>query len=231
VLFACRDAETNPGQQVVVYGIPFNELASLGGAVVFSPPWVKRLYAQRGFFLDCSLLSTELDLRDRCFRLLFPPDEHYMNSVFPEGAEALLPPDPWYEHAIRWARETVHKASHFQWVQPHVELLQRECGFPPFFWDALLPTAMNESLDGFVDMCEWLALKALNGKLTYDCDAITSMWRHNEPLFRSHRVLWKFMNNQFPSIGAGSLRLDRMTAAMEAITICVEEARTPTTED
>jgi len=206
----------------VVYGMPFNVLAELSGAIVFPPPWVKRLYAQRGLFIDCSKLTPGIDLRDLCFRMLFPPDERYGSSMFPEGAQSLLPPDPWYARAIKWARDTVQSGEPSQWPAPPVEMLRRECGIPPFFCDALDPNAMMESLDGFVDMCEWLALKTLKGTLTYDCTAIIHMWQHNEPLFRNYRVIRKVMSNIFQNVGQKTLRQNRIMAAMEAITMCVE---------
>jgi len=223
VFFACQGAEPHREREVVVYGTPFNVLADLGGAVVLPPPWVKRLYAQRGLFLDCAELPEDVDLRDLCFRVIFPPDERYGRSVFVEGAQALLPPDPWYARATEWAREAARVFDPSKSSESPGEILRRECGPPPFLWDALVPAAMRESLDQFVDMCEWLALKVVNGTPTYDCTALEYMWRHNEPLFRSHRVLWQFLRNLFPHLEREHFTGDRMLAAMEAVSRCVED--------
>lgn len=232
VFFACNGVQTDHDHHVVVYAIPFNLLADLGGAVVLPPLWVKRLYAQRGLFLDCSELPTDIDLRDFSYRLLFPPDKQYGRLAFQNEAETLLPTDPWYETATKWAHDTVRATDPSQWKEAPAEILRRECGAPPFLFDALVPAFTKEALDKFVDMCEWLALKAIDGTFTYDCGAIIRMWQHNEPLFRSQRVLWKLLSGQYPNVGRELARgrtametgiPQRWLAAMEAITACIEE--------
>lgn len=223
VFFANEGARPDRDRRVAVYGIPLMVLASLGGAVVLPPPWVHRLYAQRGLFLDCVGMPADLDLRELCFRVLFPLDDAFASSILPGGVEVLLKPDPWYEKAVAWARETARATAAPADIGRPANALKRDCGVPPFMWDAIMPAAMKPSLDGFVDMCEWLALKAIKGTLTYDCGPIVAMWRHNEPLFRSHRVLWKLLNREFGNLGPEALRQNRMLAALEAVTACVEE--------
>ena len=52
VFFACNKADATVTPEVVVYGFALGLLSGLGGAVILPPPWVRRLYAQRGLFLD-----------------------------------------------------------------------------------------------------------------------------------------------------------------------------------
>ena len=223
VYFACHGARPDRDHQVVVYGISFGKLVGLGAAVVLPPPWVKRLYAQRGLFVDFSTLHSEQQLRDHCIRVLFPPDERFARTVLVDKADALLPPDPWYEEAICWAHAQVQTADYTFWCETPGQVLKERLGYPPFLFNALMIGFASEFMDGFVDMCEWLALQNVNGTLKYDCNAIVRLWQHNEPLLRSHRVLWRFFANQFDPL---ALQADRRMAAIQAVTVCLDaEAR------
>ena len=64
-----------------MFGLPLSLFADLNGSIVFAPPWLKRLYAQRGVFLDWSPLDPDLDVREACFRVLFPPDPSFALSA------------------------------------------------------------------------------------------------------------------------------------------------------
>src|SRR5262245_2570544 len=108
VFFACSKADATVTPEVVVYGIPLGVLSGLGGAVVLPPPWVKRLYAQRGLFLDYSTMEPDADIAPICFRVLFPPDPEYGSSHTMLRDEALLPSEPWYEAAIAWMHQALH---------------------------------------------------------------------------------------------------------------------------
>jgi len=222
VYFACRDREIPDGVEAAVYFAPMNLLAGIGGAVVLPPPWVRRLYAQRGLFVDAAKLPNERNLGQGCLRMLFPRSAEFAETEFGEASKILEPPDPWYESAIAWARA---KAKTFELDQADTlaPSLLHECGSPPFLWDSLRPAAMNDVLDDFTDMCEWLALKVKEGTYHYDLSSMDVLLQHNAPFLRSLRITWKIFAGQLGP-ASGAMRHDRRLAAMEAVARSVEDA-------
>jgi hypothetical protein len=219
VSFACFGA--NPGARcdAGIFCTPLGVLTGLGGAVVLPPPWVKRLYAQRGLFLDFASLPGGVRIEDVCFRLLFPPDPEFKASV--SGEADLLPREPWYEAAIRWAQMVARSNLT---LKDAAKQLQDECGEPPFLYDVMQADAMLPSLHQFSDMCAWLALKVLNGQLVYDTSIIEAMAVHNMPLFRSHRATWRLLTRTFPDLSReDDLDLEPFLAAMKAVSSCLDE--------
>ncbi len=196
VTFACLGADPERNRERAVFCTPLGVLAGLGGAVVLPPPWVKRLYAQRGLFFDFSSLPADAHIEDFCFRVLFPPDPAFPASMLAQ--EDLLPREPWYEAAIAWAHRTERSGTAALPVDAAMKQVLAECGKPPFLYDALIPAAMTPALNQFADMCEWLALKVTGGQLRYDTGSIEAIGVHNMPLFRSKRVAWQFLARQFP---------------------------------
>ncbi len=184
VTFACLGADPEKSREAGVFCTPLGVLAGLEGAVVLPPPWVKRLYAQRGLFFDFSSLPDHADIADFCFRVLFPPDPGFPASMGDQ--EDLLPREPWYEAAIAWAQRTAHSGAPA--VEAATKQLLAECGKPPFLYDSMIAAAMMPALNQFADMCEWLALKVTGGQLRYDIGSIEAIGVHNMPLFRSNRV-------------------------------------------
>jgi len=221
VSFACFGAISGARGDAGIFCTPLGVLTGLGGAVVLPPPWVKRLYAQRGLFLDFSALPAGLDIEDLSFRLLFPPDPEFKPSV--PGDADLLPREPWYEAAIRWARKA---ACSNPALEDAVRQLQDECGKPPFLFDVMLADAMLSSLHQFADMCDWLALKVINGQFVYDASTIEAMAVHNMPLFRSHRAAWRLLTRTFPNLSSEGLNLEPFLAAMKAVSSCLDELNT-----
>ncbi|CAN0514771.1 unnamed protein product, partial [Phaeothamnion confervicola] len=108
VFFACRAQNgvrnLASSEPACVFGLPLSLFADLNGSIVFAPPWLKRLYAQRGVFLDWSPLDPDLDVREACFRVLFPPDPSFALSAARVDEGALLAGESWLTSAIAWAR-------------------------------------------------------------------------------------------------------------------------------
>jgi hypothetical protein len=218
VYFACLGSDQNKNRQAAVFSTPLGVLTGLGGAVVLPPPWVKRLYAQRGLFFDFSSFPLDLDIEPVCFRVLFPPDPEFA-STFP-GEAALLLREPWYEAAIEWARKAARSTAAPLPADAAAKQLREDCGRPPFLLDAMVPAAMVPLLNQFADMCEWLALKVANGQLVYDLGAIESIGVHNMPLFRTSRLAWRSMAQLFPG---HDLTVEPFLAAIQAVSAYLDE--------
>jgi hypothetical protein len=231
VYFACGRSTDSAAPEAVVYGTPLGLLSGLGGAVVLPPPWVKRLYAQRGLFLDCSEMQPNMNVEQICFRVLFPPDPEFWKSheILREGT--LLPPEPWYEAAIAWMQRAIHVVPASSTTDELVRLLRRDCNNPPFWLDAMSPAAMVPSLDQFVDMFQWLAMKLNKEKKTpyYDPTTVEILGKYNIPLFREHRATWKYLVNLFSPGDPRRLSGHPMFAAFEAVDSYLNELdRKPT---
>jgi hypothetical protein len=223
--FACGvEAPANSPSEGVIYFLPLTKLAEIGGTVVLPPPWVKRLYRQRGLFLECSHLAKDRDLRDECYSITFPLDPAYRDSC--NTPDAVLADDEWYDRTIAWIRaraETVDLTK--EKVDLKTKLLD-ECGEPSYLFGFLYPELMIEQADGFVDMCEWLALKFVQGTPRYDLSVMEFVAHHNPGLFKSELVVWKVLHSmnligkERPNILSDQ---GRMFAAMEAASTVVSK--------
>jgi hypothetical protein len=227
VYMACRCGSASIQEEAVVYFFPLNVLAEIGGAVVLPPPWVRRLYLQRGLFVDCAKIPAGLDLQDRCQRILFPRSKDFTKSAIDGVSGDFEPPEPWYERAIAWARV---RATTFELDQADMLAaeMRKECGDPPFVIDSLLLEKMADSLEQITDMCEWLTLKVVDGVYHFDLNSLDVLLQQNARFFRSVLATWKFLSAQFEGLSQGPMlndrKLARKLAALAAISQCVEEA-------
>ncbi|HEY4256767.1 MAG TPA: FRG domain-containing protein, partial [Candidatus Udaeobacter sp.] len=218
IYFACLGADDSKQTEVVLYAMPLGVSGASGGRIILPPPWLRRLWLQRGVFVDCTTVS-DVDLREVCVRILLPPSKEFVNWVLEQRGEALLPSDPWFEKAIAWAIGSAKSLVGATPSHPLGEWLRKECGDPPFRWYAIQPAAMAAHPNQLVDLCDWLALKVLNQKLTYDLNVLDLMLKDNEPLFRQQRAVWKLVQTLLPQDANRWLPL---LQALEAITQSVQ---------
>jgi FRG domain len=109
VAFACLSNNADPKKPAVVFGLPLGLLDDHAG-MVLPPPFVKRLYRQRGLFIDCANIDCSsgeaAELRKICLEVRFPfdPSLKILSSDFAQrtdGDARLLPKDPWLTKVVR----------------------------------------------------------------------------------------------------------------------------------
>ncbi|HEX3111262.1 MAG TPA: FRG domain-containing protein, partial [Thermoanaerobaculia bacterium] len=78
VFFACDGA--NDRDLVTVEWVDFSDADDLGLRLILAPPWVQRIYDQRGIFIDTTRVAGELTSHFR--RIVFPADARFVRSEF-----------------------------------------------------------------------------------------------------------------------------------------------------
>lgn len=214
VFFACKDAD--PGSDVAVYAMPLASAVERSSVLVLPPPWLHRVYRQRGMFLDCSKLPDGDFIRPRCaFRILFPADPGYIDEVVRQEQDVLLPDDPWYACATAWAKERGAKPDA---ATATPVALAREltaaCGPSPHILFFNTFDDLNW-LNRVVESIEWLVLKLIGGRIVYDIGTFEALLHFNEALFRSLRVMYQYLLNS--GLNQQALRYNRAVAACETI--------------
>jgi hypothetical protein len=232
VYFACKDARQ--GRKAVVYFTQFTQITSTGAAVVLPPPWVERLYRQKGLFALLNDERTIRALRPACLTMTFPVDQEYVQMFDWVGTDA---DEPWYQKAFQWARRRIDAgavpeslvkggvlsdADIWRNIDAEIPRLEAECGPPPFRWTPLMPAEMAPDIDNFTSMLEWFALKAMNGVMHYDANLIEALIPHNEKLLRQRAVVYRYLRNTM-ELQAATLRQSPMVAALEAVAACMDE--------
>ena len=236
VYFACKGARR--GARVVVHFIQHALLAG-GEAIILPPPWVERLYVQRGVF---ALMDTEdkvLALESACLTIVFPADEEYVRAH--AWVENKVPDQPWYRAAFKWARTRIADGAFVQTfvrdgvideaefrrsidVKSEVASLNAACGAIPFKWSHLTPAAFSDEPDDFTDMMQWLALKHFDGAMRYDVNSIDRLIGLNQPLFRAKEAAYRFLWNQFlRDMPEEKILAVPMLGALQAVAFCVND--------
>jgi hypothetical protein len=158
VYFACHGGVD--GDHVAVYWLPFNHALTKDFLVELLPPWVRRLQRQRGVFIR--LTGTSAALNKSCLRILFPADHRYLAWTTSLQKDEVLSENRWFEQAIQWSTEYASTVGEsLPSDQALGKVLESELGLPPFYLDGIAGDELRRSLDFFMEMCDWLALKSL----------------------------------------------------------------------
>ncbi len=86
--------------------ISLEDAESLGLELVIPPPFVTRLYIQRGVFTVVSEEKLAEQIAAKAQRILFPPSPHFPQAAIDEeGLKSVQiePPDPWFENLRNWS--------------------------------------------------------------------------------------------------------------------------------
>jgi hypothetical protein len=152
-------------------GNPFNF------SVVLAPPWVRRVHRQKGVFLDCLRNMREICENPGWHRIVFPASPEYCASF--DEVEPMYPENAWFEAAVAWAPR---EAGNSQEGRVLAERLIDQSGWPPFIVDAMIPDRWRPWIDSFVEFCEWLAIRPVDGRYDLDCQPVREILKDNPHL-------------------------------------------------
>jgi len=100
-----RSSQTSP--MAAVYWADVVDLTSLGLRMLLPPPYVLRLYHQRGFFTEVTTEESAEKLTLQCHRIQFPAQPCLPIQMTADGdtmfAGDPLLPDPWFEALQKWS--------------------------------------------------------------------------------------------------------------------------------
>jgi hypothetical protein len=217
--FAC-DGAIDP--EAVVYWMPFDEAVSLGIRMALPPPWIKRLYKQKGLFIDFFHADLK-DIKDRCYRILFPPDKSYVESEFGNVDSRLYPDDPWLTSACEWAKTVDIETAELSrdGAIALAEKLRRKLGKPHFMYNVLFPARMGDWWELFEELLDWLAVRMIEGAPEFQCYPLLVMKRDNPGLFANLLRALQIMQSQGLEIAVSDSGIGYY---IDAIKKCMESA-------
>jgi hypothetical protein len=186
--FACDGAKKD--DLAAIYWMP-HDSESLDLPIIIAPPWVRRLHRQRGLFVNCLTSIEVLAKHSPWHRIVFPADPAYCD-VFKDRVRLIYPEDPWFEAAVRWARESRHpvKDPSEDTQRSLARELEENAGERPFEHEGMVVNVWQDWLNLFVLMMEWLALRvdgAEKLQVRLACEPIRAIAAYNPSVYREFR--------------------------------------------
>jgi len=97
----------NEKHNAVVYMLPMHRAVELGASFFLPPPYIERLYLQRGFFIRTDSLEGDKELQDACLVIEFPRNSLF--EVIRDGAAVeLMIKDDWIEEVKGWSESWIN---------------------------------------------------------------------------------------------------------------------------
>jgi hypothetical protein len=179
-----------PGEMARVFMLTLDQAISLNARVILPPPFVERLYVQRGVFIEPPSRHDSLAMKDQLMAVEFPIDPSFPPFELVRSGKVidLFPVDPWLEHAVAWARSWAEtSAQDFPTEAEAVrEVLDEACrrfGYPEPLTAVLgYELQLAKWVDSFGDMLYWLALFVTSEGEYADCDVLGMIVRSNPSL-------------------------------------------------
>jgi len=154
VFFACADAKK--GQMATVWVLP-SRTALTEMHVYLPPPLCKRLYLQRGVFVDTENVDSD-HMETLCGRVQFPADPEF--RVYRNGnAIGLDQPDPWLDALSKWAQNQAETGVSLEPAERPdfwAALFDRIGYHPGFVRDGGTDRLTAEWADAISDMLYWI---------------------------------------------------------------------------
>ncbi len=179
--------------------------------IIFPPPFVERLYIQRGIFLHLEAVAPST-IRQECTEVEFPIDPSFPPfTVIRNGCHVeMLPEDPWLKKAVDWARRWAKgQQRDFPINQSEVTKIigaaELELGFPDAIRRGGCEIQLASWVDYFSDMLYWLAIFVEEEGEYIDRDVLKDIARNNPSLV-------KFAANIYDTLGKKERNIDRKIA-------------------
>jgi len=193
VYFATNGNKRREDQEAVVFLLPLIDALGHGAKIILPPPFVKRLYIQRGVFVEAPR-QTSTSIHDLCWKIHFPIDPSF-EVIRENGIVDLLLTDPWLENAVQWARGWAKTGKDFPTEQEAVEqIFYAACekiGYPEYLSRqyAMEQTAMW--VDFTSDMLYWLGIIVSGDKEYIDPIVVDAFTRDNSVLMEAVTYLFE----------------------------------------
>ena len=185
VYFAAHEYRRREDQEAVVFLLPLIDALEHGAKIILPPPFVKRLYIQRGVFIEAPI-QTATSIRDLCWEIRFPLDPSF--EVIRENEIIdLLPADPWLEKAVQWAMKWAKTTKGFPTDPEATERIFyeacQEIGYPEYLLSgAYAMEQIARWVDFMSDMLYWLAIIVRDGKEWVSPTVVEAIARDNPAL-------------------------------------------------
>jgi hypothetical protein len=132
-----KGSQTSSGAAVLC--LPFGQISTINPRIKVPPPYIERLYLQRGLFTDLTM-EQAAEVSRRCQTVLFPAQPELPVVFTNDGLTArevdILPEEPWFTDLAQWALErTTSEDEVFEAVPESIAFCSRY-GHHPALHDA-----------------------------------------------------------------------------------------------
>ena len=193
VWFGAHAPRRRKDQEAVIFLLPLIEGLNRGAKIILPPPFVKRLYVQRGLFIEPAG-GTGSTLRQACTEICFPLDSSF--KVIREGKPIkLLLRDQWLEKCVEWAQKWAKAGKDFPKDPKVAESIYyeefEEIGYPTYLrngYEAMKQLALW--VDFASEMLYWLgALVVYEDKEGLNLTIMDTITRDNRSLVETCATL------------------------------------------
>jgi len=174
-----------------VFWIDAATAEQFGLKVVLPPPFIRRLYLQRGFFSDMREDQVE-QLEAACYRIQYP--NHPKEGVLAVAEDRslyeidILPKDEWFKNIVKWSREKAKtfQGGNFDGVTLSLEFFDKHGAYPGMAdiadFGMLFGGDFYEVARNYIDQLALLFYKG--GKRCYSPRMMAFLRKHNPEFFK-----------------------------------------------
>lgn len=203
IYFASRSRERKYGDTAAVFIFDLSPLLSSSFNLILPPPFLERLYLQRGAFITFPEIENRR-IQESYFKLSFPFNSEF--QFFDEGKPKNIRQsvhDIWFQKAITWSKQWVNSGKRLPHEQNQINRLVaqvfEEIGYPNLFPDNNPFFALAHWMDNFEDMIYWYGIRVLDGYEGYLPNVCKNIARNNSELVKT-------MINVYNALGKTELR-------------------------
>lgn len=181
-----KASKTSPSAAVL--WLNSGDLTELNPRIVVPPPYIRRLYLQRGIFT--SLTADQIaDVESRCQSIIFPAQPElpcdFTNDGLTRFALDLLPEEPWFNCLADWTLSRASRGSDEFEVLPETIAFAAAHGHHPALRDASIPAlfAGGAHLEVALGWVRELAERSTETGECFDPRVLDLLERHNSDFF------------------------------------------------
>jgi len=186
VYFGANGKQKRNDQEGVVFALTLRQALGLGAKIILPPPFVKRLYIQRGLFIEIQK-DTISALRKACIEIRFPLNKSF-KVIRQHNDIDLLVGDLWLEKAVNWAKKWASIEKVFPTDPKKAEQVFYEAfkqiGYPNYLNRLIVPIQLAMWVDFTSELLYWLAIIVDSEKEWFDLEILNVIVRNNSSLMK-----------------------------------------------
>jgi hypothetical protein len=180
VYFAATGQKTYDEREAVVFALPLDYAIQRGVEIIFPPPFIERLYVQKGLFV-----SHQDNLRESCLEFRFPLSREF--TVIREGkGVCLLLKDPWLEGVTSFSKNCAESGKTLpteeRGATEFYYEVYKQLGIPRYLRRSYAPKELAKWIDYVSDMLYWLVFVKVNNQMGVDEEVMDFIVRANPGL-------------------------------------------------
>lgn len=188
VAFAATGKQHSDAQKAAVYILPMVKAVENHARFYLPPPYVERLFLQRGVFTETLRGESEKLLQDCACKVIFPLDSQF--KLMRRGLPVILePPDRWIESVVEWAKKEAaaghdYNGTSVKEIESSLEPELQKLGLPDYLRREKAESLAQAWAQRTLDMLTVLTEFEPNGKRKVNPSSLNACVRDNMRLLR-----------------------------------------------